>query len=155
MVIFSVLYLYPIWLSLTNYQRTGSRDYLIFAGIFIGQSIHWNLFPFHRVDLSQNPPGNFFLTMGVAVSFSGWMFLTFLHVLRLRWKEKPSVFWLIGAGIIGVWWITRPLVLFSYLPYLIFSYLPWLPIFAEIFRFYMRRLFIYAYFTIKPDYSDQ
>ena len=80
LVIFSVLYVYPIWLSLTNYQRTGSRGYLIFAGVFIGQAIHWNLNPFYRMELTQPQP-NIIIVETTHIAFTGWLFLLLLPAL--------------------------------------------------------------------------
>ncbi|MFX0052562.1 MAG: hypothetical protein ACFE8U_14860 [Candidatus Hermodarchaeota archaeon] len=87
---------YSIGLLLRNYFRTGSLDYLIFAGIFfftslilfIGTSVVQMAPPI--ADLSDK------LILLVYVIFWGIItFLIFLHAFRLRfdWSTKPVIPW--------------------------------------------------------------
>ena len=75
----------PLLLQIRNYNKTGSKDYLLFAGIFLLSAYIWFIGSIRDRNIDV------FTHKSIMITFYLLHFLIILHASRLRWKTSPLV----------------------------------------------------------------
>jgi hypothetical protein len=152
MVLASIFWIPAGFVSIRNYYRIGSLDYLIFAGWFFTNGFGFLTSPIQMWLLAEygviDPVFNLIFETNQSLIF----FFTASHALRLKWqwKDKPIILWIILVA------FTLFLPLDALLEGFMIDILPGDVDLLGMFLFdlYYSIIWLFAYFSVKPGFND-